>query len=316
MPDVRVRGARLHCDRSGTGEPLLWITGFTISAAVFDPVLPLYEPHVDCIRYDNRGSGRSSAPLRPTTTAELAADAVGLLDALGVPSAHVYGISMGGLVAQELAVRFPHRVRGLILGGTGAGGPRMVLPGPRDYAAFGREPLGAGARARWLGGAVMSAKFRREQPERARELLRALGQHRARPQGMAAHWWATATHDTASRLTQVQAPTLVLHGEHDALVPVANARHLAARIPDAELAVLPGAGHAYLWEQPERAAELLTDWLLRRGPVAAGEPLSAVGAAAEAVTRALAVPLGGLRAPRTAAAVLARQLRRKAQPPS
>ncbi|MCW2606663.1 MAG: alpha/beta fold hydrolase, partial [Frankiales bacterium] len=141
MPVARVRGARLHHERSGAGEPLLWITGFTISAAVFDPVLHLYEQTFDCVRYDNRGSGRSSAPLRPTTTAELAADAAGLMEALGLDSAHVYGLSMGGLVAQELAIRFPHRVRGLVLGGTGAGGRGTVLPGARDYAAFGREPL-------------------------------------------------------------------------------------------------------------------------------------------------------------------------------
>lgn len=311
MPVARVRGARLHHERSGRGEPLLWITGFTISAAVFDPVLHLYEPSLTCVRYDNRGAGRSSAHLRPTTTAELAADAAGLMDALGLESAHVYGVSMGGMVAQELALRFPERVRALVLGGTGAGGPGTVLPAPRDYAGFGRDPLPGGARAKWLGGALFSERYRREQPEQARALLVALGAHRSSPQGMLGHWWASATHDAAARLHRVQAPTLVLHGELDALVPVGNAEHLARGIPDAELAVLPGAGHAYLWEQPERAASLLLDWLARREPVPPGRPLQGAARHAEALTRAAALPLGALRGPRTAAGVLARQLRRR-----
>ena len=111
MPLVSVgrgRGATsLHVEREGTGEPLLWITGFAISAEIFTPVVPLYAGEYDCIRYDNRGSGRSPASWRLTSIPELAGDAVALLDALDLPSAHVYGLSMGGMVAQEMAIRFP-----------------------------------------------------------------------------------------------------------------------------------------------------------------------------------------------------------------
>ncbi|MCW2777688.1 MAG: dienelactone hydrolase family protein, partial [Frankiales bacterium] len=230
---------------------------------------------------------------------------------LGIESAHVYGVSLGGMVAQELALRFPERVRGLVLGGTGAGGPRSVLPSPRAYAGFGKHALDGGARARWLGGALFSPQYRREHPQDAKALLRLLGAHRAPLHGTVGHWWASATHDTSGRLAQVQAPTLVLHGERDALVPLANAEHLARRVPDAELAVLPGAGHAYLWEQPERSAELLLGWLARRGPIAPGQALTGVARAVEPLTRALAVPLGGLRGPRTFTGLVAGQLRRR-----
>ena len=128
MPRIRVNGVALHHERRGGGEPLLLVTGFTISAAVFEPVLELYGGRIECITYDNRGSGRSGAPLRPTSMAELAADAAGLLRELGVESAHVCGLSMGGMIAQELAIRFPERVRGLVLGGTTPGGPRAARP--------------------------------------------------------------------------------------------------------------------------------------------------------------------------------------------
>ena len=145
MPRVRVNGVPLHHERTGAGEPLLLISGFTISSAVFEPVLDLYAERFEVITYDNRGSGRSGAPLRPSSMAELAADAAGLLDALGVPGAHVCGLSMGGMIAQELAIRFPERVRGLILGGTTPGGPRAVLPTAGELAALGgrgHKPLG------------------------------------------------------------------------------------------------------------------------------------------------------------------------------
>jgi 3-oxoadipate enol-lactonase len=279
---------RLWYERHGEGEPLLLITGFTISSVVFEPVLPLYGERFDCITYDNRGSGRSGAPLHLTSMPELAADAARLLDALGVESAHVYGLSMGGMIAQELALRFPERVRGLVLGGTTPGGPRAARPGLRELGALGAAAAGALREPGrpWLGSWLFSPEFRREQPERVRELLRHFDRHRAPPHGALAHWWATVYHDTVSRLGRIQAPTLVLHGEHDIMAPLANARLLAERIPDAELALVPEAGHAYLLERPEESFAALTDWLDRRGSIAAGRSHRGIGARVRGARRA------------------------------
>jgi 3-oxoadipate enol-lactonase len=313
VPRVPVNGVPLHYERQGSGEPLLLITGFTISSAVFEPVLELYGGRFDCITYDNRGSGRSGAPARPTSMAELAADAAGLLREIGVESAHVCGLSMGGMIAQELAIRFPERVGGLVLGGTTPGGPRAARPTLRELSALGGAAAGGwrdGARS-WLGEWVFSERFLREQPERARELLRHFGHHRATPQGVWAHWWASVYHDTLSRLHCIQAPTLVMHGEQDAMAPISNARLLAERIPGAELCIVPGAGHAYMPERPEESFDALTSWLDRRAPITAGAPRSGAAARAEPVTRALALPIGAVRTGASLAGLTLDKLRGK-----
>jgi pimeloyl-ACP methyl ester carboxylesterase len=208
---------------------------------------------------------------------------------------------MGGMIAQELAIRFPERVRALVLGGTTPGGPRAARPGLRELQALGVAAAGGwreGGRP-WLGAWLFSEEFRREQPERVRFLLEHFARHRASPQGAAAHWWATVYHDTCSRLGRIQAPTLVMHGGADTMAPIANAELLADRIPDATLAVVPNAGHAYVLERPEESLALLTDWLDAREPVPAGRPNGGLAARAEPVTRALGLPIGAARTGRS-----------------
>ncbi len=286
---------RLHVQREGSGEPLLWITGFAISSEIFTPIIGDYAGEFDCIRYDNRGAGRSPAPWRPTSIPELAGDAVRLLDALELDSAHVYGVSMGGMIAQEMAIRFPDRVRSLVLGATSHGGPRAVLPSLRVAAALPRWGTPAAIRAQLVGRALFSEQFLAEHPDLVRSHLRNLGAHRASARGAVSHLAAATYHDTRARLHRISAPTLVLHGGADALAPVANARLLAAAIPDATLEVLSGVGHGYLLEQPELAHRVFTRWVAARSPVAAGPPLSGRAARSEPLTRALGLQVGALR---------------------
>jgi len=287
---------RLHVEREGSGEPLLWITGLAISSEIFAPVIGDYAGGFDCIRYDNRGAGRSPASWRPTSIPELAGDAVRLLDALGLASAHVYGLSMGGMIAQEMAIRFPDRVRSLVLGGTSHGGPRAVLPSPRIAAALTSRGMSNAVRAQLVGRALFSEQYRLEHPDLVRSHLRNLGAHRASAQGLVSHLTASTYHDTRARVHRIGAPTLVLHGGADALLPVGNARLLAAGIPDATLEVLDGLGHGYLLEQPELAHRVFTRWLAARSPVPAGRALSGLAARSEPLTRALGLPVGALRA--------------------
>ena len=250
----------LYYERHGAGDPLLLITGWTISAAVFDPVLELYSEHFECIVYDHRGSGRSEGT-SPSTMGALADDAARLLTALRVPRALVYGLSMGGMVAQEVALRHAGRVRGLVLGGTSPGGPFAPKLGPLDLFSIARGGLAErGIRAPLL----FSSEFRREHPARVRELVRHFKLHRSSVATIGAQTVASGRFASTLRLGRLRAPTLVMHGELDRLVPLAAGRMLAARIPGAELAVVRGAGHAYALEAPQESLDLLLGWVERR----------------------------------------------------
>ncbi len=307
VPHVPVRGARLYVEQAGSGEPLLLITGFAISSAIFEPVLPLYTGRFAVTSYDNRGAGRSSAARPGLSMGQLAADAVGLLDAVGLDSAHVYGLSMGGMVAQEMALRFPHRVRSLILGATTPGGPHAGVPVRELRALAGHLPGPLEhARARTVAAMLFSAEFRAREPERVAELLGYVGRHRARASGLSAHWWASLYHDTWSRLPRLDRPTLVMHGGADGLTPLTAARRLAGRIPGAELAVVPGAGHAYLLEKPQESFDLLAGFLDRLGPVGPGRPPNRLVAGVEPLHRGLSA--GAWRAGRSALEVLSSRL--------
>jgi pimeloyl-ACP methyl ester carboxylesterase len=181
-----------------------------------------------------------------------------------------------------------------VLGCTTPGGPRAARPGLGDVRRLAdpsptelRDPL-----AGWPASLLFSPRFRREQPQEVRRLLKLFFVHRPPPHGIAAHWWASCFHDTVSRLHQMQAPTLILHGELDAMSPLTNSQLLADRIPDAELQIVPGCGHAYALEEPQESLALLADWFARREPIAPGTPRTGAIAAAEPVTRALGLPIG------------------------
>jgi 3-oxoadipate enol-lactonase len=226
-------------DVRGSGPPLLWIPGYIVAAASLRKVLARFTDHYTCITFDHRGSGRSRASLRPMTTGQMARDAASVLRHLGIESAHVYGASLGGMVAQELAIQAPHRVRTLILGGTSAGGITAVSP-----------PVSALLSGVWNATSTIP------------------GASRVGVLGPAHQGWAAATHDSTHRLQRVRVPTLVLHGGNDKLIPLANAADLARLIPGAELRVIRGAGHLFLFDSTT-ATSIVRRWLDARRTVGA-----------------------------------------------
>jgi pimeloyl-ACP methyl ester carboxylesterase len=286
----------LYFEDRGAGDPLLVITGFAVSCAVLEPLVDLCGTRLRCITYDHPGSGRSSKRAFPFSTARLAASAVRVLDALGIEAAHVAGLSMGGIVAQELALRFPHRVRGLILMGTSTSGALSAPADPRKVATVTASIVRGSLQRRrlWLGPAVFSPGFLNREPDRADALLESVTSHPAAPWGIAGQLCATGFHDRTLDLHRIRTPTLVLHGERDILVPLSNARRLAEGIPDADLHIFAGVGHAFEYERLDETFSVICDWLDRRRPVA-GERLSARSARAERLTRPLAAPAGALR---------------------
>ncbi len=288
----------------GAGEPVLLITGWTISSAVFDPVAELYLPHVRIIAYDHRGTGRSAQWPAPVSMAMLAADAARVLDDRGVACAHVVGLSMGAGVALELAVRMPQRVKSLVLVGGGAGGPTTVTPDVGTAAGTVGTVLSDTVHHRhlWPAAALFAPQFLDEHPEKVAEYMPYFAAHRAPPWMAGWQTLAVACFSRRRSLARVRAPTLVLHGALDVMTPVGNAHLLADGIPGAELHVVPDAGHAVPLEHPAASAELLIGWVKRHATTAPPAPrrLDVLG---ERITRPFSLHAGALRNAGDAAAI-------------
>jgi pimeloyl-ACP methyl ester carboxylesterase len=294
----------------GVGEPVLLITGWTISSAVFDPVAELYLPHVRVIAYDHRGAGRSAPWPAPVSMAMLAADAARVLDDRGIAAAHVVGLSMGACVALELAIRMPQRVKSLVLVGGGAGGPTTTRPTLRAAAGTLGNVVEDTIRHRrvWPAAALFSEDHRKCHPDTVAAQMPFFARHRAPPWTTGWQTVAVACFGRRASLEQVQAATLVLHGGRDAMTPVANAQLLADGIPRAELHIASDAGHAVPLEHPEVTAELLVGWV-RRHSGAQTPPPRRCDALGERVTRPFSLQAGALRNTRDAAASVARVFR-------
>jgi 3-oxoadipate enol-lactonase len=259
MALIEVGEVELDCNRSGSGAPLLLIMGMSGTQRHWgEPFLEALRADFEVIAYDHRGVGASTRLEGPLTIAEMARDADGLLDALGLDSAHVAGISMGGMVAQELALAHPERLRTLTLGCTYCGGPGSALTSEEVLRRL-AEALASGDRERAIRtGWEINVSPRAAADARLWASFRQVGlENRVAVEVIMAQLRACAGHDTSARLGSIAAPTLVIHGTVDQLLPAQNAAAIAEHIPGARLELLDGVGHLFFWEQPERAAELL-----------------------------------------------------------
>lgn len=246
-------GALLSWRESGAGEPLLLISGQAVDSSSWDPVVPELAREFRVITFDQRGTGHSEEGTEERyTTRALAHDVLAVLDAAGVGRSHVYGHSMGGRVAQWLAIDHPDRLGALILGATTGGDRRGVARSDRATA-----DLASGDPGR-LAPLFFADGTRRAGAE-------AFFNQQATPRAKALHRRASRRHDAWDELGQITVPTLVIHGADDAMTPAGNATRLAEMIPGAELALRPGMRHGYYLEDPS-ASRLVIDFL-RRHPI-------------------------------------------------
>lgn len=261
MATASVNGHDLHYEQRGSGEPLLLVMGMSGTHLTWgEPFLELLARDFEVTVYDHRGVGRSSRTEPGYAIADLADDAAALLDVLGHESAHVLGISMGGMVAQELALRHPARVRTLALGCTYSGGEGSLLTQPETFEKL-SEGWRSGDRERALRASWevnVSSGFAQGEEDYAAFREAALALPVPVPVIMG-QMQAIGGHDTSAHLGDVAAPTLVIHGTDDEMLPVQNGRMIAERIPGARLEVLEGVGHLFWVEEPERSAALLRE---------------------------------------------------------
>jgi 3-oxoadipate enol-lactonase len=274
MPYATTRSGRISYTISGPSEAverpetLLLIMGLAGSGAMWFRLLPHLARRHRAIVFDNRGTGGSSAARMPQTMAGMAGDALAVLDAAEVEEAHVMGASMGGMIAQHLALEHRHRVSSLILACTTAGG-RREPPNLRLVTAALLRPVVGGAHTFSLVAPTLySPRSRVESPERLREDMRIRASDRVRALTPVMQMAAIAGHDTRSRLHELEGlPTLVLHGQDDRLVPPAHGRELASSIPGARLVELPGAGHLLATDAEQEVAVAVLGHLVAQSEV-------------------------------------------------
>jgi pimeloyl-ACP methyl ester carboxylesterase len=259
MPCTRNGTVELHWESTGEGPAVLLIAGQGMTVAGWWATTPVLAGSFRVIAFDNRGTGGSSRMRWPYTVAQMADDAVAVLDAAGERSAHVYGISLGSLVAQELALRHPDRVDALVLGSSSAGGFAAYKPPPSSFAQtfLVRAGTMGPEEAEWAAVPYTYAeKTRRLHGDRIATDIAHRMSSPPEPVAYMHQAGAVATHDAYDRLNQMVAPTLVVHGEQDVFIPPANALVLAERIPAAELRLWPDAAHMFPIDEPQADGEI------------------------------------------------------------
>jgi len=248
----------------GSGEPLVLIMGFGGDHLAWAFQMPDFSVRHRVIAFDNRGVGQTDTPDHPYTTRMMAGDALGLMDALGIDRAHVLGVSMGGMIAQELALANPERVRSLHLACT-FGRPDPYLVALNAAWREMRIALGRESTLRTLGLWLFSPTTYADRPELIEALLQT-SLANPYPQslvGFLRQGEAVAGHDALERLSAIRCPTLVSVAEDDILVPPRFSREILARIQGAELRLVTSAGHGYFLERPDVFNELTLDFIAR-----------------------------------------------------
>jgi pimeloyl-ACP methyl ester carboxylesterase len=257
MPFATSHGARIHWEAEGAGSPVLLIMGHLYSSRMWYPLMPALTARHRAIRFDNRGVGESDTTASPTI-GDFADDALAVLDAAGVDRAHIYGVSMGGGIALEFALRHPERVKSLVLGCT----MMKTEAGPRSRGAARL----AYHLPRWLVRLMFSrnrAGYGSAAPAEAvtRDLEVIAGERFTMP-GVRAQAAAIAAHATSrAAVERLSMPALVLHGDEDGAVDVKHGRELAAVIPGARLVIFEGAGHNYLVAAGPASTDALLSFL-------------------------------------------------------
>lgn len=273
MPTVTVNDVPMAYDLAGSGEPLVLIAGTGYPGATWPPeLLKRLLPRHTVLTFDHRGTGATPSSPAAYSTRGFAADATALMAVLGLPAAHIVGHSMGGRVAQWIALDDPARVRSLVLAATGPGEWRpdkpvtrgVPLHTARDMIQYGYE----GYMRRHIAATFFTPEFVAARPDRVDWLVRAFWENRPSLQDYLRHIIARQEHQTADRLPDMTMPALVLIGDRDRHeggtgVHWEQSAYLAKHLPDVEHRTVPDASHGYFWQAPKLSGEILLDWFAR-----------------------------------------------------
>ena len=260
VPHVGPLGSQIYWEEHGSGPPVLLIMGLSFSLEMWYRLVPGLVGHCRVILFDNRGVGRSDVPRGPYTIPQMARDAAAVLQAAGASQAHVIGASMGGMIAQELALRYPKLVLSLVLACTSHGGllarwPQFIPPRKINWEDRRQREMDF---ARFLYSPSTPMSRIEEDIE-----VRCRGPWSYK--GFLGQLSGIVLWSSYLRLPAIRVPTLVIHGDRDLLVPAQNGRVVAARIPGAEFRLIQNAAHMLTTDQPQVCEDLLEQFLARVG---------------------------------------------------
>jgi len=249
---------------NGSGDPIVLIGGYTMVKEGWAVQVDALAEHFKVITFDNRGVGESTIPSEPFTVADMAYDIVGLMDALGIDKACFFGVSMGGLIAQILALDYPDRVEKIVLGCTTHGGRHAVQPKMEVMAILGSaadQGMSAEESIRLRLPIVFSDRFLSDKAEKVEEFVRMSLQKQPTPKGAEGQMAALSVFNVKRRLEEIRCPVLVITGTEDRMMPSENSRLLAEGISGAELYRVEGAGHGFYQEKPDEVNRVLIKFL-------------------------------------------------------
>jgi pimeloyl-ACP methyl ester carboxylesterase len=262
MSKLQAGGTQLNYEIHGDGDPLVLIPGFRTGLWLWFKQVETFAQRFRTIVFDPPGIGASGSPHEAMTIKTIADDLAGLLSELGIGQAHILGASFGGFVAQEFAIAYPQVTRRLVLCCTSFGGPRHLLPPLETLQALAvNDAINTEERTRQTFRATFSPRFIRENQATLDQVIALRLQHPVSDETHFAQLQAAATFDAEARVAQIQAPTLVLTGDQDTIVPPANSRNLADQIPGAKLQMIAGGSHMFFIEQPETFNQAVIEFL-------------------------------------------------------
>jgi 3-oxoadipate enol-lactonase len=256
------QGVKIAYEIRGDGEPLVLVHGLAYDRYGWGRFPDLLAERFRVVLIDNRGVGESDAPEGPYAVAQMAADVVAVLDDAGIERTNLFGVSLGGFIAQEVALTYPGRLAKLVLASTAPGGPKSHPMPAAGLEAFGKYPtMDREAGLRLMVENSLGEHGVRDVPGLADEIFAYRLEHAPSLAAWQAQAYAGATFDAYDRVGSIEAPTLVVQGGADNVVDPRNAELLGELIPNARVEIVPDRGHLLVWEDSERVAELVTEFL-------------------------------------------------------
>jgi len=262
MPKLKVNDVEIYYEVHGKGDPFVLIMGLRRNAEWWYGQIPALSKHFKILVFDNRGAGRSDKPKMDYSIRLFADDTAELMKSLNIKRAHVLGVSMGGYIAQELAINYPGMVRSLVLGCTSAGGERALLMSPERMKKFiANEGLTPEQILQKDMDIYFSDKFIKDHPVKIKEFIEISLRYYQPPDAFERQFAACLKHDTINRLNRVHVPTLIISGDDDPLVPPENSRILGELMPHAELKYFHGCRHCFFIEEADQFNQRVLSFL-------------------------------------------------------